>query len=830
MLDVVEEQELNAVVKEYLTHLGYASTAQTFAAECLNKGTSVDSEQEQDTLDKLKTVHVLNDTMAAMEEGNFDEFYELWNTNVPQGIRESDATCLKLEFYTQIFFAIQPFHPRYSMLELSPEVTLPRFRSFLETKGAALSKTTEFLPFYALPFVPDPDQHPSFQVLFSNEWVPDLKARVETFLGPTIAAARKPRLFYLSKQNGSKSGSNEEYIEAIHQQISECEEREIQYIDRHNKLQREYHNLVGIAAELVEALESCLRGRMVTPSYLQDVAERLNVFGSQTLEPLTTIPPPTQQVLQRRVVLSKKLCTLDFDKINRDLRSLTERNKAILLQALRWRLTHAPPGQQRRVVVEAYIRNGILGGIDKNEILDLLASPSEVVREYLTRLYNCMASLSRCRGFMMENPELVERLHKVLVSEPGDTTTRQNVLGILQKLSLRRTAQSKMIQLGFINWIVGQLQQLPELSEYSVEYTVALMMNLCLRTAGKINCKANSSEKLGVLMDLLEHDNTQVRTYVHGTLYSLLSVPSIRDKAVGMGLEEVLEANMKVSDPALARQLEYILQQLHSTDQADIDEGSISDDGEDDDDDPEADEGEDLVTADAGEGEKITEAADACGEPLLAKEYAVDRPRTRAKSGRARPQSGGSDPPSRPVTPGSRRSARPPRPDTTVERPRTSASGERPSTGGPRHSRVSSAASTRGRTAKREDNPASRPPTGPGRRTGSAASSRPATGKRRHTGRPASGTDEAPDRDSDEERVLQKPPTPLDAEAASVLAGALGDRRVVAASHKAAPPSEKALEKLKAKEGSNIDAALEEHEAAFATRVRVPRTPVGHQH
>lgn len=40
------------------------------------------------------------------------------------------------------------------------------FKTYLETKGAALSQTTEFLPFYALPFVPNPRAHPSFKELF----------------------------------------------------------------------------------------------------------------------------------------------------------------------------------------------------------------------------------------------------------------------------------------------------------------------------------------------------------------------------------------------------------------------------------------------------------------------------------------------------------------------------------------------------------------------------------------------------------------------------------------------------------------------------------------
>ncbi len=44
---------------------------------------------------------------------------------------------------------------------------MARFRSFLETRGAALSKSPEFLPYYALPFVPDLRHHPTFQALFA---------------------------------------------------------------------------------------------------------------------------------------------------------------------------------------------------------------------------------------------------------------------------------------------------------------------------------------------------------------------------------------------------------------------------------------------------------------------------------------------------------------------------------------------------------------------------------------------------------------------------------------------------------------------------------------
>ena len=67
-----------------------------------------------------------------------------------------------------------------------------------------------------------------------------------------------------------------------------------------------------------------------------------------------------------------------------------------------------------------------------------------------------------------------------------DTAARQHALGALQKFSLRRVPQSHMIQVGAVPWIVQLLQEAEQLTEYSLEYGTALLMNLSLRTAGKV--------------------------------------------------------------------------------------------------------------------------------------------------------------------------------------------------------------------------------------------------------------------------------------------------------------------------------------------------------
>ena len=68
------------------------------------------------------------------------------------------------------------------------------FKAFLETDGAALAVTPEFLAYYAMPYVPVIARHPSFRELFTNEWAAALKARLADFLSRTPQFAAEPKL------------------------------------------------------------------------------------------------------------------------------------------------------------------------------------------------------------------------------------------------------------------------------------------------------------------------------------------------------------------------------------------------------------------------------------------------------------------------------------------------------------------------------------------------------------------------------------------------------------------------------------------------------------
>merc|ERR1719291_234678 len=118
-----------------------------------------------------------------------------------------------------------------------------------------------------------------------------------------------------------------------------------------------------------------------------------------------------------------------------------------------------------------------------------------------------------------------------------------------------------MIAADVISWLVSALADVDTLSQYSVEYGTALLMNLSLRSAGKAKCASPELDVLSVLSQLMESDSLQVRTYVNGTLYSVLVRGSLKERAHEIGLADSLRALIEHSDETLGRQINYILEQ-----------------------------------------------------------------------------------------------------------------------------------------------------------------------------------------------------------------------------------------------------------------------------
>ncbi|XP_014727117.1 PREDICTED: lisH domain-containing protein ARMC9 isoform X3 [Sturnus vulgaris] len=654
------EAELLGLVKEYLDFAGFQETVKVLKKECKIKGKPLTKPADVSSED---TFPVQEGILRAFEDGDQKVFFQLWEEHILSLVHDSDPVAQNLEFYLHIYFAtflLKQTIGKPDKAELEERISY--FKAYLETKGAALSQTTEFLPFYALPFVPNPMIHPSFKEIFQDSWTLDLKTRLENFLSLTLKSRQTPRLLTIFKESGQ---CNKEMMQHLHQQLIKREQRYMTNLKRLHKLQMDYRNLLGVTAELVDSLEATITGKMITPEYLQSVFACLfsNHLKQTVAHHIDFSRPGTASTLLRASLASIKLQdvpllpSLDYEKLKKDLITGSDRLKALLLQALRWRLTTSYPGEQRDTIMQAYISNDLLDCHSncQRSVLQLLYSKSEVVRQYMARLINAFASLIEGRAYLSQSPTLLQMLEDRLKAEDKDSLTWENVLGALQKFSLRRALQSAMIKDGLIFWLVDVLIDPDCLSDYNLEYCAALLMNLCLRSAGKKICASIPNHMLRVLSGLLDHENPKIQSYVNGALYSILAIPSVREEAKEMGMEEILRCFIKERNEEMVRQIEFVIKQLNSEEP--FNDSIVSDDDEEEE---YEEEDSDILEPDLDKDEVLLpQMGELSGEKLLTTEYLgimTHTPKMKKKQFAGVHQSI-DEPLQRPVTPGYHRTA-----------------------------------------------------------------------------------------------------------------------------------------------------------------------------
>ncbi len=107
---------------------------------------------------------MLNKLSQTFDNGQKGEFFGVWDRLIPKEMKETNYECKKIEFNLHIYFVVYIMHPynknRGQMSQAVQERELKReqadFKQFLDTKGSDLSKTSEFLAYYALPYIQNP--------------------------------------------------------------------------------------------------------------------------------------------------------------------------------------------------------------------------------------------------------------------------------------------------------------------------------------------------------------------------------------------------------------------------------------------------------------------------------------------------------------------------------------------------------------------------------------------------------------------------------------------------------------------------------------------------
>ncbi|XP_076330178.1 lisH domain-containing protein ARMC9-like isoform X2 [Tachypleus tridentatus] len=434
------------------------------------------------------------------------------------------------------------------------------------------------------------------------------------------------------------------------------------------KLQDDCEKLMKVTAELITALEAAVKGDMIDLDKVLSTccqnfpdlfkfqhkngtsSDRDPTIGSGSYSDSASRAQLMKDFLQQHsmeLTDFTHVC-LDFSKIKTDLVVQDTRSKTLLLQALRWRLTKTQPGEERDAVLSSYINNDLLGCEQPSQyrqrVLHMMRSPNRNLHQALLRFLNAFASFSLARTYLCKCPQLLAILQDNLINNRvKDSISQDMTLGIMQKLSLRHSLQTTMIAGGVVEWLVNTLGKATEtLSDYGLEYGVALLMNLCLRTSGKKRCIDMAQRILQLLVDLLKLQNSEILPYVNGTLYSLLSVPEIKNKAQEMKLENTLQQLMNESSNDAQRQIEYVLKKFSIDDNK---EGSASD-GESDDDEDEAEIEPEIDKDDSVVGE----IGELVGEKLLTSQY-LGLPAAGISTQRKRDLSNAEVVPQRPSTP-----------------------------------------------------------------------------------------------------------------------------------------------------------------------------------
>ncbi|KAF7256002.1 LisH domain containing protein ARMC9 [Paragonimus skrjabini miyazakii] len=577
-------------IEQFLDYYQFRETLKQFKNESISF-LHVDVQEWRPLDDFIKKNNIMN----LLRNGDGAALFDAISQIIPSNLLDS-RDCRRLEFELHLYLATISWDENNREKQ---QYSMQFFRRYLESKGALLSQSTDLLPYYALPYVPNPKEHPIYQQLFKDTWRRSVLLKLSALIDSVLLEGKPacPRLIKILTEQNTK---RDRVLRQLNIELLDAEKRASQTQRRFSRLQYDYQTLIGVTADLLDALESNLKGIKLEDGVMEKIYARLvnsqplasgrklslgavdcssslcNSFrdNSRNIISAELSNSATFEKLQSwNEKADLPLVELNYEKIKSDIQRIDDRQKCYLLQALRWRLTKSTV-EQRECCLTSFVRSDLLDltkvgpsgdvSLEKTPLLACMQSQHHRVREYMARFVNALSSLCRGRAYLAQNCTIVKLLISELLKEQDESITRENFVGALQKMSLRRPMQTVMINMSVIPWVIHLLENTEALSDYTLEYAVALCMNLCLRTSGKRNCVLISSRILNVLVELLNSDNIDIVPYVNGALYSILALPEIRKVALTMDLQSTLESFIKDDQVEMNRQFEFIIRRLRS--------------------------------------------------------------------------------------------------------------------------------------------------------------------------------------------------------------------------------------------------------------------------
>lgn len=300
-----DDERIQHAVVEFLRYHGMKNTIECFEIEAQQKlkaSTQLLSPRSGGKGPDGMRFRVKREMLACFDDGLSGRFFASWDKHVAMDLRDNDKTARKLEFNLQLHFATLPFRPSFLRKMAQAQRNNPRaarsaagvaasaminFRKYLESRGKVLSNSPEFLQYYALPYVPNPVEHPSFKAVFKPQWPLDIRIRLERFLEVVLQSVTLPELYQVFDNtdnmmagmniDGQPSllGGNSGGAGASHSQSTDdirrmTEQIRAQFLSREDKLKDFARNIYAVSVEMLRELERAASrsGQPVRPEFV----------------------------------------------------------------------------------------------------------------------------------------------------------------------------------------------------------------------------------------------------------------------------------------------------------------------------------------------------------------------------------------------------------------------------------------------------------------------------------------------------------------------------------------------------------------------------------
>ena len=646
---------ISSLIHEYLYKKDYTKTLDIFQEELAEK-----IKQGKFYSPPITDYPTSESLISYFKSGEKDKFLSHWTRLIPNNLILTESTLYKLNFYIQIYFAIYPIlNPRTNINEEKIQKNLKKnmeeFKSFLERNKPQSESSSEFLAYYALPYIPDPRNNFTYVNLFKPEWTACIIEQIEKcveYYSPN-KVCNLPLLYDISMGkkiiniNNNINNNLRGYIGKEGKKMKELieENKDLKDKEENNKkiFLESQKNWCSLALDIIncsfDLVELCnklsnnqnlanideISNKLI--KYQNFLVNNLNDLNKNKISPEIKITPLNiKHVLSRESNINitsntninnnvsismnsinnihknsspdtttKKISNLSVSKElkKNKINKIEMKDSIINMKKLNLILNSKHPiynekinhlfkeirekiyskdNTLRTLTLYQIFFYDILGALSNNSLFKQLLSNKNINLEVI-KLVNSLANYNIGKNYLLSNNNIIEDIVKLMIAENTDTPLRQNCLGSLQKFSLRNEPQNKLIELNVIHYLIDIFMfQGDILSDYSIEYGLALLMNLSLRKGGKEKFEAVGEKIINILIKYLKYDNIQILTCINGMLYSLIKMKKIRKLAVELGIIESLENLKKLKNEQINKQIKCIQDELNKYSDNNIDD------------------------------------------------------------------------------------------------------------------------------------------------------------------------------------------------------------------------------------------------------------------